>query len=317
MKLLYMGTPESSARCLRRLAREAWPIIGVVTQPDRPKGRSRALAPPPVKEAAVELGLDVHQPEKASAPEFIDVVRALDPDVTVVFAYGEIVTQSFLDAASVSTVNLHLSLLPRYRGAAPVQWAILNGETTTGVTVMHLVREMDAGDIILQRAEPIRPDDTGGSLEERLAGIGSELLIEALRALEAGTAPRTPQNHADATFAPKLKKEDGLIDWAEPAAAIERRVRALLPWPGAYTFLPAPGEPKLLRVLEARVVEGNAAAGLVLPGRKRLCVGTAAGLLELARVQAEGKRAMTAAEFLAGHRLDEGTTLISHAGDGS
>lgn len=317
MKLLYMGTPESSAECLRRLVREPWSIVGVVTQPDRPKGRSRTPTPPPVKEAAVELGLDVHQPEKASAPGFVDVVRALEPDVTVVFAYGEIVTQPFLDAASVSTINLHLSLLPKYRGAAPVQWAILNGETTTGVTVMHLVRKMDAGDIILQRAEPIRPEDTGGSLESRLARIGSKLLVEALRALEAGTAPRTPQNHDEATLAPKLKKEDGLIDWTEPAAVIERRVRALQPWPGAYTLLPAPGGGTLLRVLESRVVDGDAAAGLVAAERKSLHVGTGEQLLELVRVQAEGKRAMTAVEFLAGHRFDAGTRLISLAGDES
>jgi methionyl-tRNA formyltransferase len=315
MKLLYMGTPESSARCVRRLARERWPIVGVVTQPDRPKGRSRALAPPPVKEAALELGLPVYQPERASTPEFISVVRRLGPDVTVVFAFGEIVTEEFLSAAAISTINLHLSLLPKYRGAAPVQWAILNGETTTGVTVMHLVRKMDAGDIILQRAEPIRPDDTGGSLEERLAGTGSELLIEALRALEAGRAPRTPQNHDEATLAPKLKKEDGLIDWSQPAAAIERRVRALIPWPGAYTFLPTPDGPRLLRVLEARVAQGNAPAGLVLAERRRVCVGTGAELVELVRVQREGKRTMTAAEFLAGHRLDEGTVLIAQPGD--
>jgi methionyl-tRNA formyltransferase len=315
MKLLYMGTPAASADCLRRLAREPWPIVGVVTQPDRPKGRSRTPKPSPVKEAASELGLVVHQPVMASAPEFLDVVRGLAPDITVVFAFGEIVTEAFLDLASISTVNLHLSLLPKYRGAAPVQWAIANGETETGVTVMHLVKKMDAGDIILQRSEPIRPDDTGASLEARLAGIGAELLVEAIRALESGTAPRTPQNHDEATFAPKLKKEDGLIDWTQPGEAIERRVRAFIPWPTAYTFLPASGGTKMLRVLEARVVDGDGAPGTVLVDRKRLRVGTGAGLLEIARLQPEGKRPMTAAEFLAGHRVEPGTMLGGPAED--
>ena len=309
MKLLYMGTPAASANCLRRLAREPWPIVGVVTQPDRPKGRSRTPKPSPVKEAAIELGLPVHQPEKASAPEFLGVVRAVAPDITVVFAFGEIVTQAFLDLASVSTINLHLSLLPKYRGAAPVQWAIANGETETGITVMHLVKKMDAGDIILQRPEPIRADDTGASLEARLAGIGAELVVEAIRALESGTAPRTPQNHDEATFAPKLKKEDGLIDWTQPADAIERRVRAFIPWPTAHTFLPASGGAKMLRVLEARVVDGDAVTGELIVERRTFRVGTGHGLLEVARLQPEGKRPMTTAEFLAGHRVEPGTTL--------
>jgi len=293
MKLLYMGTPVVSADCLRRLAREPWPIVGVITQPDRPKGRSRTPKPSPVKEAASELGLVVHQPEKASAPEFLDVVRALAPDITVVFAFGEIVTQAFLDLASISTINLHLSLLPKYRGAAPVQWAIANGETETGISVMYLVKKMDAG----------------ASLEARLAGIGAELVVEAIRALESGTAPRIPQNHDEATFAPKLKKEDGLIDWTQPAEAIERRVRAFIPWPTAYTFLPASGGARMLRVLEARVVDGDAVPGKLLVERRTFRVGTGHGLLEVARIQPEGKRPMTTAEFLAGHRVEPGTTL--------
>lgn len=314
MRLVYMGTPASSASCLRRLAREAWPIAGVVTQPDRPKGRSRALKPPPVKEAAVELGLEVHQPEKASAPEFLDIVRGLEPELIVVFAYREILSEGFLSIPAVSTINLHLSLLPKYRGAAPVQWAIANGETGTGVTVMHIAKKMDAGDVILQRPEAIRRDDTGGSLEARLGAMGSELLVEVIGAIEAGTAPRVPQDHEQATRAPKLKKEDGLIDWSEPAEAIERRVRAFLPWPATYTFVPTPGGEKLLRILEACVVEGRGVAGQVAVGRKSLSVGTGDGLLELRRVQPEGKRPMTVGEFLAGHRLDEGTRLGAPAG---
>lgn len=304
-----MGTPAAAAACLRRLAREAWPIVGVVTQPDRAKGRSRALQPPPVKEAALELGLDLHQPERASTPAFLDVVRRIAPDLIVVFAFGEILSEAFLAVPSISTINLHLSLLPRYRGAAPVQWAIINGEMTTGVTVMHLVKKMDAGDIILQRAEPVRPDDTGETLEMRLTAIGSELLVEAVRALEAGTAPRTPQDHARATFAPKLTKEQGLIDWTLPAVAIERRMRAFVPWPVAYTVRPMPGGSKLLRVLEAVVVDGHLPPGTVAVEQKALRVGTGDGVLELRRVQVEGKREMTAAEFLAGHRLTTGTVL--------
>ncbi|MBN1917366.1 MAG: methionyl-tRNA formyltransferase [Verrucomicrobia bacterium] len=316
MKLLYMGTPASAATCLRRLAREAWPIAGVVTQPDRPKGRSRVLQPPPVKEAALELGLDVYQPEKASAPEFIDMIRTLAPDLTIVFAFGEIVSDAFLAAASISTINLHLSLLPAYRGAAPVQWAIVNGETATGVTVMHLAKRMDAGDIILQRAEPVWSDDTGGSLEARLATTGAELLIEAVRALEAGSAPRTPQDHARATFAPKLTKDMGRIDWTLPAAAIERRVRAFIPWPVAHTVVPAAGGHKLLRVLEAGVVGGHLPPGSVAIEHKALRVGTGESLLELRRVQLEGRREMTAAEFLAGFRLPPAATFGDPEEDG-
>ena len=312
MRLLYMGTPASSASCLRRLARQQWPIIGVVTQPDRPKGRSRALQPPPVKEAALDLGLDVHQPCKASAPEFLDVVRALEPDLIVVFAYGEILSDAFLAIPRLSTINLHLSLLPKYRGAAPVQWAIANGETTTGVTVMHIAKKMDTGDVILQRPEPIHQDDTGGSLEARLADVGAELLIEAIGALEHGDAPRIPQNHEEATFAPKLTKEHGLVDWTHPAQAIERRVRAFIPWPVAHTFLP---DGKLLRILEARVVEGSGPPGKATVSRKALNVGTGRGLLDLVRVQPEGKRPMTAAEFLAGHRLEDDAALGRPPGD--
>jgi methionyl-tRNA formyltransferase len=304
-----MGTPASSARCLRRLAREAWPIVGVVTQPDRPKGRSRVPKPPPVKEAALELGLPVHQPEKASAPEFLDVVRGLEPDLTVVFAFGEIVSDAFLAVPAISSINLHLSLLPKYRGAAPVQWTIVNGETTTGVTVMHIAKKMDTGDIILQRDEPTRPDDTGESLEARLADVGSELLVEAIGALEAGTAPRITQDHDKATFAPKLTKEQGLIDWSQPANAIERRVRAFIPWPVAHTVLPTSRGAKLVRVLEARVVEGQGSPGEVVVEHNALRVGTGRGLLELTRVQPEGKRPMTGAGFLAGHRLTTGTRL--------
>jgi methionyl-tRNA formyltransferase len=306
MRVLYMGTPASSATCLRRLAREAWPIVGVVTQPDRPKGRSRALQPPPVKAAALELGLTVFQPEKASAPEFLGTVRALGPDLTVVFAYGEILSEAFLAVPCLSTVNLHLSLLPKYRGAAPVQWAIADGAASTGATVIHLVKKMDAGDIILQRPEPIRTDDTGESLEARLCESGAELLVEVLRRLERGAAPRSPQDDAEATFAPKLTKEHGLVDWTLPAEAIERRVRAFIPWPVAHTGLPDGG---LLRILEARVVEGVGAPGRVTRGRRALVVGTGRGLLDLVRVQPEGKRPMTAVEFLAGHRLDEGAVL--------
>jgi len=309
MKLLYMGTPASSDRCLRGLAREAWPIVGVVTQPDRPKGRSRVLKPPPVKEAALELGLLVHQPPKASAPEFLDVVRALEPDLVVVFAYGEILSEAFLALPKIATINLHLSLLPKYRGAAPVRWAIANGETETGVTVMHLTKKMDAGDVILQRPEPIRPDDTGESLEVRLTDVGSALLVEAIRALEAGTAPRVPQDHDQATFAPKLTKAHGLIDWTQPAEAIERRVRAFIPWPVAHSFLPTSSGPKLLRILEAGVVEGSAAPGEAIVGGKAFCVGTGKGLLDLERVQLEGKRPMTSAEFLVGHPIADGTKL--------
>ncbi len=309
MKLVYIGTPVSSAACLRRLTREAWPIVGVVTQPDRPKGRSGVLRPPPVKEAALELGLPVHQPDRASAPEFLDVIHALEPGLIVVFAYGEILSDAFLAMPAISTINLHLSLLPRYRGAAPVQWAIANGETTTGVTVMHIARQMDSGDVILQRTEPVRPDDTGESLEARLGDIGSTLLVEAIHAIEEGTAPRIPQDHDQATFAPKLTKEHGLIDWTQPAEAIERRVRAFIPWPVAYTFLPTSSGPKLLRVLEARVAEGHGTPGRIAVERKTLSVGTGDGLLELRRVQPEGKRPMTAAEFVAGHRIADGTKL--------
>jgi len=315
MKLLYVGTPDCSAKCLRRLAREPWPIVAVVTQPDRPKGRSRALKPPPVKETALELGLPVHQPEKASAPKFLDVLRPLETDLVVVFAYGEILSDAFLAVPKISTINLHLSLLPKYRGAAPVQWAIANGDAETGVTVMHIANQLDAGDIILQRPEPIRPDDTGESLEARLGDVGVGLLIEAIRALEVGTAPRLPQDHDQATFAPKLTKEHGLIDWTQPAEAIERRVRAFFPWPVAHSFLPTSSGPKLLRILEARVVEGTAAPGAVTIAGKTLRVGTGKGLLAVTRMQLEGKRPMTSAEFLAGRRLDDATQLGTLGGD--
>jgi methionyl-tRNA formyltransferase len=310
MRIFFLGTPESAAFTLRTLLREGFELVGVLTRPDAPKGRSLHLTPSPVKEAALEAGLAVYQFEKASGPESIQTVRSLEPDVIVVVAFGQILSEEFLQIPTRAIVNVHYSLLPKYRGAAPVHWAIVHGEKETGVTIQHLGKKVDSGDIILQEKVSIDPEDTAGSLSAKLTEVGAALLVEALRQLEAGTAPRIPQDESQASYARKLTKEDGQIDWKLSASQIANRVRGLNPWPGAYTFFSEKEHRKMLKLFAVRATpEGAGPPGKVLTIKDTLMVAAGEGSVELLRVQPEGRKPMEAAEFLRGHHIGEDTVV--------
>lgn len=310
MRIFFLGTPEGAAFTLRALLREGFEVVGVLTRPDAPKGRSLHLSASAVKEAALEANLPVYQFEKASSPKSIEAVRSLEPDVIAVVAFGQILSEEFLQIPKRAIVNVHYSLLPRYRGAAPVHWAIVNGEKETGVTVQHLAKKLDSGDIILQEKVTISPDHTAGTLSAKLTVVGAELLIKALRQLETGTAPRIPQDESRATYARKLTKEDGEIDWSLSAAQVVNRVRGMNPWPGAYTFFREKERCTMLKLVTVKaILQGAGSHGQVLIAKDRLVVAAEDGSVELLDVQPEGKRQMVAEEFLRGHPIAEGTIL--------
>jgi len=313
MRIVFIGTGEIGVPTLRALLDSEHEVVAVVTQPDKPVGREQRIEPPPIKKVITRSGgfqtavgrsaagepplLEVLQPAKIKDPQAIEEVRALKPDVIVVVAYGQILPLDVLEIPRLACLNLHASLLPRWRGAAPIQATIAAGDCETGITVMHMDEGLDTGDILLQSSVEILPNDTGGSLHDRLAQIAPEALLESLRLLAAGSAPRIPQDNARATYAPKLKREHGQIDWSESAEAIERRIRAYNPWPGAFMKVGRQN----LKVFSASVVDRTGQPGEILRNDKDLIVVTGKGALSLAEVQLEGKRRMTAAEFLRGH----------------
>ena len=313
MNVVFMGTPEFAVPTLEALLRHDYAVLAVVTQPDRRKGRGQQMTPPPVKIAAQRRGIPTLQPEKARGAAFAQQLRALAPDVIVVVAYGQILPVSILSIPRLGCINAHASLLPKYRGAAPINWAIMRGETVTGVTTMMMDKGMDSGDILLTQAVPIEPRDTAATLHDTLARIGAELLIETLRQAEAGTLTRAPQDHAAATHAPMLKKEDGLIHWAESADVIERKIRGLFPWPCAYTVF----HERCVKVLQGEVepleqpASGSIAPGTVAqidPARGPL-IATGAGGLRILRIQPENKAPMVCSDFCRGYRLRVGERL--------
>jgi methionyl-tRNA formyltransferase len=302
MRLIFLGTPAFAVLSLEAIAHKH-EVISVVTQPDRPKGRGQELAASPVKLTAERLGLPVYQPERIRRPEAQAHLAALAPEIMIVVGYGQIIPQSVIDMAPRGIVNVHASLLPKYRGAAPVQWAIVNGETRTGVTTMQINAGLDTGDILLERETEIGPEETALELGERLSVMGAELLIETLDGLARGTITPRRQDEAQASHAPILKKEDGAISWNEPAAAIHNRVRGLLPWPGAHTRFRG----QLLHIWRARVGSDRAALapGQVLAGgRFRVACGDG-GVLELLEVELEGRKRMSGEAFANGQRLRE------------
>jgi methionyl-tRNA formyltransferase len=305
MRLVFLGTPAFAVPSLEKLAAEGYAVLAVVTQPDRPRGRGQRAAPPPVKEAALRLGIPVHQPERVRRPEAVELLRSLTPDVMVVIGYGQIIPQAVIDIAPLGIVNVHSSLLPKYRGAAPVQWAIANGETGAGITTMRIDAGLDTGDILLARETEIGPEETAVELNGRLAILGADLLVETLQGLEAGRIVPRKQDSAQATYAPLLKKEDGLVDWRQPAESIHNRIRAMQPWPGAYTAFRG----QTLHIWQARRAGESPAPPVGQPGSllrlKPLTVNCGAGALELREVQLEGRRRMSSADFANGHRLTE------------
>ncbi len=304
MRIAFLGTAQLAVPCFEAVAKlPGHEVVAVVTQPDRPKGRDLQPAPPPVKVAAERLGFPVQQPLKIREPDAIEAMRATQPDLVIVVAYGQILPKSILDIPCLGCVNVHTSLLPRWRGAAPIQYAILHGDRETGVTTMYMDEHMDTGDIILQRSELIRPDDTSATLHDRLAKLGAELLVETVAQIAEGKAPRAKQDETRATYARKIAKEDGRIDWTKSAIKIERQVRAFNPWPSAYTQL---GD-VMLKIWKAEVVEsvtgnpGEALAGFV--------VATSHGGLRVLELQPANSKRMAVDAFLRGHPVKPGTAM--------
>jgi len=308
MRIVFMGTPEVAAVSLARLLEGSDPVVGVVTQPDRAAGRGQTVMPSPVRNVAERQGIAVLTPEKMRDAAFLSILNHWAPQLIVVVAYGRILPRQILELPPLGCLNVHYSLLPAYRGAAPVAWAIINGEEKSGVTTMQLVEKMDAGPIFLQREIPLASDETTGSLQTKLAPLGAALLMETIAKLKAGSLTPRAQNEREATYAPMLKKEDGLIDWRLAAVAIERRVRGLSPWPSAYTQL----DGKLLKIHRATVITGETRATpgeVVRADRAALWIATGEAVLSLDEVQLENKKRLPAADFLRGAKVEKGGRL--------
>lgn len=309
MKIVFMGTPDFAVPSLRALAEAGHEIRGVFTQPDRPKDRGMKLQPPPVKELALALGLEVYQPAKMRDGTALDILRALEPDLVAVAAYGKILPVDMLELPRLGCVNVHSSLLPKYRGAAPINWAILNGEDETGVTIMRMAEGMDTGDILAQASTPIGIDENAVQLFARLADLGAGLLADTVAALEAGTVEAVPQDEAQATHAPMLSRELSPIDWTRAARQLHDQVRGLRPWPAATAALDG-ARCKVLRTALTGERTGKA-PGTVLQADKRglrIACGDG-GVLELVELQPDGKKAMAAPAFLLGHPIPPGAIL--------
>jgi methionyl-tRNA formyltransferase len=307
MRLVFIGTGEIGLPVLRSLlSSPEHELVGVVTQPDKPAGRELRIEAPPIKVALAGTSLPILQPERIKRDEAVARIRDLAPEAIVVMAYGQILPPAVLEIPRVACLNLHASLLPRHRGAAPIQAALLAGDRESGITVMYMAEGLDTGDILLQSRLEISTDETGGSLHDRLAQIAPDALHEALLELQRGSAARIPQDSAAATYAPKLEREDGRVDWMESTALIERKIRAFNPWPGAFTLLrDVAGRDRKLKIFSASVVAAAAktAPGEILRSDGSIVIAANDGALSLGEVQLEGKRRMSAGEFLRGHAM--------------
>lgn len=307
-----MGTPDFAVPSLQALLDKGENVVCVVTQPDRPKGRGRKIMEPPVKKLALQASIPVLQPESVKESAFHAELRTYEPDIIALTAYGKILPESIINLPPLGTINVHGSLLPKYRGAAPIQWALINGETETGITIMQMDKGMDTGDILLQKKLPIGPEDTAGSLSVQMAQLGGQALVEALGLLRSDRLKPTRQDDSLASFAPLLKKEDGLVDWSRSAAQISCQVRGLDPWPTTYTTLSG----KRLRLFSPEVVDQGlcrdipAEQGRVCAAdRQGLLVATGNGCLLIKELQAEGSKRMTVDAFLSGRSIEPGTLL--------
>jgi len=309
LRLIFAGTPDFAVPALDALAGAGHQVVAVYTQPDRPAGRGRKLTPSPVKTRAQALGLPIEQPESLKSSDMQTILRGYAPDAMVVVAYGLLLPQAVLDIPKYGCLNIHASLLPRWRGAAPIQRAIAAGDTETGVGIMQMEKGLDTGPVLLERRIPIAPADTGGVLHDRLASLGAQAIVEALERLEHGTLEPEPQDSTQATYAHKLTKQEGALDWRKPADLLARQVRAFNPWPVAFATF----EGEILRVWNA-TSRPNAAADrspgdIVTVSAEGIDVATGEGMLRITRLQPPGKRPMNAAEFLNGHRLAPGMRL--------
>ncbi len=309
MRVIFMGTPDFSVPTLESLIESRHEVAAVVTQPDKPKGRGKEIHMTPVKEVALRHQIPVYQPVRAREASFVEEMRALKPDVMVVIAFGQILSKELLEVPKYGCVNIHASLLPKYRGAAPIQWAVINGDKETGITTMMMDVEMDTGDMLETSVAELDPQETGGSLFDRLSLLGGDLILSTLEKMEAGTLVRRPQDHSQATYVKKISKSMGDIDWTMDAASIERLIRGLNPWPSAFTKLNG----KMLKIWRAEVLPGSGgdkACGTVLEAAgDTLTVQTGDGILKLIEVQLEGKKRMETAAFLRGFPVEAGTVL--------
>lgn len=312
MKVVFMGTPDFSVGTLRALVEAGHEILAVVTQPDKPKGRGKALQYTPVKEAALEYGLTVYQPKKVRDPQFISQLASLGADAIVVVAFGQIIPKEILEMAPCGCLNVHASLLPKYRGAAPIQWAVIDGERESGVTIMRMDEGLDTGDMIAKAVVPLEEGETGGSLFDKLSQVGAKLLVETLEAVGSEQAVYEKQPEESPTaYAGMIQKQMGNIQWAQSAVQIERLIRGLSPWPSAFTFL----DKKTLKIWGAHVGEPEtmAAPGTVISvDKKGIYVATGQGTLCLDEVQLEGKKRMAVSDFLRGYQIGVGTKFMTN-----
>lgn len=309
MKVVFMGTPDFAVGTLEALLKSEHEVAAVVTQPDKPKGRGKSMQFPPVKEVAVKAGIPVLQPVKVRSAEAVEEIRAFQPDAIVVVAFGQLIPREILEMPKFGCINVHASLLPKYRGAAPIQWAVIQGEKTSGVTTMRMDEGLDTGDMLLTEEVELEKDETGGSLFDKLSQVGADLLIRTLKELEEGTVTaRTQPRESPTAYAAMLKKEMGLMDWNRSAVELERLIRGLNPWPSAYTYING----KTLKIWKAAVCgqpEDDRDAripGMVAEvGKDAFRVQTGDGLLEIREVQLEGKKRMAAADFMRGYEIKE------------
>ena len=309
MRVIFMGTPDFATGTLEEIVKAGHEVVGVVTQPDKPKGRGKTMMPTPVKETALKYNLPVYQPKKVREPEFVELLRSLKPDVMVVAAFGQIITKEILEMPKYGCINVHASLLPAYRGAAPIQWAVINGDKESGVTIMQMDEGIDTGDMIEKAVVPIAEDETGGSLFDKLSHTGAKLCVKVLRDLEEGTAVREKQPEESTTpYAKMIDKKMGEVDWKKSAKEIEQLIRGLNPWPSAYTKVHG----KTLKLWKAKVLLETSQmkpGQIVKVTKDSLAVQTGQGMLEIQELQLEGKKRMDTSSFLRGYALAEGESL--------
>lgn len=306
MKTVFMGTPEFAVPSLKALIESGEEVVAVVTQTDKPKGRGLEVISPPTKVLSEKHSIPVLQPQKIRTDEFFNNIKNLNPDLICVVAYGKILPKNILDIPPYGCINVHASLLPKYRGAAPINWAIIRGERVTGITTMKMDEGMDTGDMLLKREMTIDDEDTGETLSGKLSEMGAEVLIETIKLLKEGRLNPIPQDHSQATYAPMLKKEDGNIDWKKSAEEIRNLIRGTLPWPGAYTTL----EGKLLKIYKARATKDSGRLGEVIKSNSEILrAATGIGALDILEIQIEGGKRLQTEAFLRGRRIKEGTVL--------